>query len=189
MPPPTPAAHLAGGAGDGSDQRGRGWLIAAVVLVLALVAGGAAFVLLGDDDKDDDGASESTEGTSGTDTTAPPGTGSPESGLAEPVDVAQAFFTAAVAGDCPAMAGLLTEGSLLMENDTVEEGLAECEESVSEGTSGFEGVSVGNISLVSVDGDVAIISADFTIEGQASTEQFHLQRVDGEWRMDLEASA
>ena len=105
------------------------------------------------------------------------------------MDVAEAFFTAAVLGDCPGMADLLTEGSLLLESDTVEEGLAECEDSFAEGSSGFEGMTVGRVSLVSVDGDVAVVSVDFDIDGQASTEQFQLQRVDGEWKMDLEASA
>ena len=50
-------------------------------------------------------------------------------------------------------------------------------------------MTVGSVSLVSVDGDVAVVSVDFDIEGQASTEQFQLQRVDGEWKIDLEASA
>jgi hypothetical protein len=161
-----------------------------VVLVIALVGGGAAFALLGgDDDKGDDAAPASTEGTDTTDTTAGPGTEGPGTSAAEPVDVAQAFFAAALAGDCPGMAGLLTEGSLLMENDSVEDGIAECQQTMADGTSGFEGMTVGNVSLVSVDGDVAIVAVDFDIEGQASTAQFHLQRVDGDWKMDLEASA
>ena len=54
---------------------------------------------------------------------------------------------------------------------------------------GAEGMVVANVSLVSVDGDIAIVSVDFDIDGQASTEQFHLQRVGGEWKLDLEASA
>jgi len=184
-PAPAPAAHLSSTGGGR-----RGWIIAAVVLVIALVAGGAAFMLLGDDDSDDDGAAPSSEETTGTDDTPDPGTsGAPDTDLAEPVDVAQAFFTAAAAGDCPAMTALLTEGSLLIENDSVEAGLADCEQSVAEGDTGFEGMVVANVSLVSVDGDLAIVSVDFDIDGQASTEQFHLQRVDGEWKVDLEASA
>jgi hypothetical protein len=87
------------------------------------------------------------------------------------------------------MGELLTEGSLLLENDTEEEALADCEQDVAEGNTGFEDMTVGNVSLVSVDGDTAIVSVDFDIAGQASTEQFALQRVDGEWKMDLEASA
>jgi len=143
-------------------------------------------VLLGDDDKGDDAAPTSTEGA---DTTATPGTDAPDTSAAEPVDVAQAFFAAGLAGDCQGMAALLTQGSLLMENDTVEAGIAECEQTMAEGTSGFEGMTVGNVALVSVDGDVAIVAVDFDIEGQASTEQFHLKREDGTWKMDLEADA
>ena len=33
------------------------------------------------------------------------------------------------------------------------------------------------------------MSVDYDIGGQASTEQFELQRVDGEWKLDLLASA
>jgi len=158
-----------------------------VVLVIALVGGGAAFVLLGgDDDKGDDAAPTSTEGS---DTTAAPGTDAPDTSAAEPVDVTQAFFAAALAGDCPGMADLLTQGSLLAESDTVEDAIAECEQKVTEGTSGFEGMTVGHVSLVSVDGDIAIVAVDFDIAGQASTEQLHLQRVDGVWKVDLVASA
>jgi hypothetical protein len=164
-------------------------IIAAVVLIIALVGAGGAYALLGgDDDKDDDAAPPSTEDGS-SDTTAAPGTEDPGPSLAEPVGAAQAFFTAAVAGDCPGMGELLTEGSLLLENDTEEEALADCEQDVAEGNTGFEDMTVGNVSLVSVDGDTAIVSVDFDIAGQASTEQFALQRVDGEWKMDLEASA
>jgi hypothetical protein len=192
-PPATPAAHLAGSGGPGGGGKsGRGGIVAAIVLVIALVgAAGAFFLLSGDDDKDDAAAPASTEHTddTGADTTAPPATEDPGASLGEPVDVAQAFFAAAIAGDCPGMASLLTEGSLLIDSDTVEEGLADCERSVADGDTGFEGMTVGNVTLVSVEGDTAIVSVDFDISGQASTEQFHLQRVDGEWRMDLLASA
>jgi hypothetical protein len=186
LPPPTPGAHLAGSPGGGG-KGGRGWVIAVVVLVIALVGGGAAFMLLGgDDDKGDDAAPASTHGTDTTDSTATP---APDTSAAEPVDVVRAFFTAGLAGDCPGMADLLTQGSLLAENDTVEAGIAECEQEMADGTSGFDGMTVGHVSLVSVDGDVAIVAVDFDIEGQASTEQFHLQRVDGVWKVDLVASA
>jgi hypothetical protein len=158
-----------------------------VVLVIALVGGGAAFMLLGgDDDKGDDAASASTDATDTTDSTA---TDAPDTSGAEPVDVTRAFFAAGLAGDCSGMADLLTQGSLLMENDTVEDGIAECEQTMAEGSSGFEGMTVGNVSLVSVDGDVAIVAVDFDIEGQASTERFHLKREGGTWKLDLEADA
>jgi hypothetical protein len=187
--PTAPAAHLAGTGGTGGQGR-RGWIIAAVVLVIALVGAGGAYALLGgDDDNDDDVAPASTQETGSSDTTAAPATEDPGPSVAEPVGVAQAFFTAAVAGDCPGMTELLTEGSLLLENDTEEEALADCERTVAEGSTGFEDMTVGNVSLVSVEGDTAIVSVDFDIAGQASTERFTLQRVDGEWKMDLEASA
>jgi len=195
-PPATPAAHLAdSGSPDGGNKRGRGGIIAAIVLVIALVgAGGAFFLFSGDDDQDDNAAPAATEepsdtGDTGAETTAPPVTDAPTVGFGEPVDAAQAFFTAAVAGDCPGMAQLLTEGSLLMDNGTVDEALADCQQSVADGDTGFEDMTVANVTLVSEEGDTAIVSVDFDVAGQASTEQFHLQRVDGEWKMDLEASA
>jgi len=162
------------------------------VLLLALVGAGSAFLLLsGDDDQDDDAVPASRDDTAdpSAETTAPPVTEAPNVGLGEPVDVAQAFFTAAVAGDCPVMGQLMTEGSLLMENDTADEALADCQQTVAEGSTGFEDMTVGNVALVSVEGDTAIVSVDFDIAGQASTEQFHLKRVDGTWKVDLEASA
>jgi hypothetical protein len=143
-------------------------------------------LLGGDDDNGDDAAPSSTEQTGDTDT---PATDAPGTSAAEPVDVARAFFAAGLASDCQGMAALLTQGSLLMENDTVEDGIAECEQTFAEGDSGFEGMTVGNVSLVSVDGDVAVVSVDFDIDGQASTEQFHLKREDGAWKVDLEADA
>jgi hypothetical protein len=172
-PAAGPAAHLAPEAAKPRGKRkGKGWLVAAVLVVAALGAA-AAVVLLGGDDEGD------------TEEAAP---GDQRDALREPVEVATAFFTALEDRDCEAMIDNLTTGSLFPEEQSPEQTLATCQAALDSGTTGFEGVDVGTITLASMEGDVATVSVDFDIGGQVTTENFELHLVDGEWKLDLPGS-
>jgi hypothetical protein len=179
-PAGPPAAHL---APDGTaPSRGRGWIVAAGLAAAAVVAVVAAvFVLGGDDDEPSAGGGDGASAD-----TTPVDQGD---ALAEPVDVATAFFGALESRDCARMIELLTPGSLFPEEQSPEDTLSACQEAVDSGATGFEGVEVGTITLASVEGEVATVSVDFDLGGQPSTEQFELHRVDGQWRLDLPGSA
>jgi hypothetical protein len=171
-PAAEPAAHLAPGATKPRGKR-KGWLLAAAVAVVTALGVGAAVVLLGGDD--DGGAEEAAPGDQ-------------RDALGEPVEVATAFFTALEDRDCEAMIDNLTTGSLFPEEQSPEQTLATCQAALDSGATAFEGVDVGTIMLASLEGDVATVSVDFNIDDQVSTENFELQLVDGEWKLDLPGS-
>jgi hypothetical protein len=149
-------------------------------VIVALLAVGA-FVVLGGDDGDDPAApDDTTENSSDSTETVDI--------LTEPVDVTRAFFAALGEGDCAQMMSLLTEGSLFPAEQTPEQTLATCEASVDDGSISFTGMAVGDVRLESMAGDVATVAVDFTLNGQASTEQIQLQLVDGQWKLDLPGS-
>jgi hypothetical protein len=166
-----------------APSRGKGWMLAAGVAVVAVVAVVAAVFVLGGDD-DDEPAAEGSDGAPAESTPVDQG-----DALAEPVDVATAFFGALESRDCAGMIELLTPGSLFPEDQSPEDTLSACQEAVDSGSTGFEGIDVGTITLASVEGEVATVSVDFSLAGQASSEQFELHRIDGRWRLDLPGSA
>ena len=170
-PQAGPRAHPAPGA---TTPRRKARLALAAVVVVAALGIGAAVLLLGGD-----------ESSGGSEEAAP---GDQRDALGEPVEVATAFFAALEARDCEAMIDNLTAGSLFSEEQTPDETLATCEEALESGSTGFEGVGVGTITLASIEGEVATVSVDFDIGGQVSTENFELRRVDGEWKLDLPGS-
>jgi hypothetical protein len=182
-PPPTVA-----GTGRG---RGRLWLVLAAVAAVA-VLGVGAFFLVG---RDDDAASDGTGGgqdrppTSATDATAAPetepdgGGGRPDQAL-EPVAATRAYFEAVAAGDCAYIVDHSTPASWSTEGQSRDEALAECEADAA-GTTGLEGLTVGDVTLVDQTDDRAVVRIDLTLAGQTETPELPVQLVDGVWLIDL----
>jgi hypothetical protein len=180
MPPPTVA-------GTGRS-RGRMWLVLAGVAAVA-VLGVGAFVLIGGGDGDDDAGPDSTHTTptTATDSTAPPVT-EPDSGgqttLQRPVDATRAYFAAAAAGDCAYMVDHSTPASWSAEHQSRDRAVAECQDNASD-TTRLRGLTLGDVTLVSQDGDHAVVRVDLTLAGQPESLQLPVEHVDGVWLVDV----
>jgi hypothetical protein len=138
------------------------------VALIALVGG--AIVLAGAGDDDDDGDAPASE--------AAPDEAGPDAS-ATPEEVTAALFDAARAGDCEAVIELMAPDAFDA-GDTPATAVAECEAD-DEGRELMAGLDVVDISLVSETGDRAVVAVTATVDGETSTEEMPLQRVDGEW--------
>jgi hypothetical protein len=99
-----------------------------------------------------------------------------------PVETVEEFWTAAGAGDCETAIELVTEESWSQGGEvTREESLADCRES-------FDSTDipiVEEVTLISEDGDTAIVEATMTVpDVDSQTFRHELIREDGAWKID-----
>ncbi|HEX6421790.1 MAG TPA: hypothetical protein VFZ77_25020 [Acidimicrobiales bacterium] len=189
----TGATARAGGGRSGG--RGRlGLMLAGVVVVIAVAA---AVVITGEDGERGEAPAASEpvpgEGAGPAAGEEPPedaegGAGDAPSGAGEsPVDVAEAFFAAAVAGDCAGMIDRMTPESYGAGRQTAAAAVAECEAD-GRGIAAVAAAEFGDIVLVSQQGDDAVVRVAVTAGGTTTTRELPLRLVDGRWLMNLDTS-
>jgi hypothetical protein len=154
---PYPPSQPAGGGGGNNTAK-----ILLVVAVVAVVGLGAFFLLSGDD----------------------------EASASSPVAAVEGLFDALKSGDCEGAMGYLPEATW-SEGGTMsrEEALTQCEEEAGSGA-GFADIpsdfDMGNVKLVSENGDSASVSASMTFEGQTIDMTFPVIKEDGNWKVDVD---
>lgn len=166
MPPgPVPP-----GKPGGSGSTAKVLLIVALVVV---VAGGAALLLGGGDD--DSGGGGGDAGRAG--------------GEGDPVAAVSSYLDAASAGDCGALVDLVTASSReLMGASSSAEAQAFCESELATGGElAGAGVTLVDPTVVSNDGETAIVEAAAEADGDTETTQITLRYEDGAWKVDLTA--
>jgi hypothetical protein len=133
------------------------------VAVVAILGVGA-FLLLGGDDSGSGGGS------------------GPESAI-------RAFFDAGKSGDCDKIIGLMTNDSFSgVSKDMAVSG---CKQAMKSGSSsGLLGSkdTLDGTKLKSQKGDKAVVEVTSTTDGKKKTEEVHLRKEDGTWKIDLAAS-
>lgn len=181
-PPGAPAST--GPAKPGGKRRA----VVAIGAVVALVAvvGGVVLATGGDDEDEtstpasadapaDDEAEADADGSGDGGSSAPAADEAP----ATPEAAAEALFAAARAGDCEAVIGLMAPEAF-GPGDTPAEAVAECEADV-EGRANLAELEIVDITLVSESGNDAVVAVTGTVDGETSTEELPLRRVDGTW--------
>jgi len=203
-PPPPPPAPPAPAPGDGpaapgvappppaptgpAKPGGKRRAVVAIGAVVALVAvvGGVVLATGGDDEDEtstpasadapaDDEAEADGDGSADGGSSAPAADEAP----ATPEAAAEALFAAARAGDCEAVIGLMAPEAF-GPGDTPAEAVAECEADV-EGRANLAELEIVDITLVSESGNDAVVAVTGTVDGETSTEELPLRRVDGTW--------
>jgi hypothetical protein len=164
------------------------WLVLGAVAAVAVLAAGA-FVLVGGDDSASDDEPAGRSPTSAPESTASPATepegdGEQRAELLQPVAATRAYFEAVAAGDCAYMIDHSTPASWSSEGQSREEALAECRTDVA-GSTGLEGLTVADVTLVSQSGDTAVVRVDVSLAGQTESRELPVRHVDGEWLVDL----
>jgi hypothetical protein len=156
----TPTGPAASGAR-------RGVLVAVgAVAALAAVVGGAVIATRGSDD-DETSTPASAD--------APDGDEAP----ATPEAAAEALFAAARTGDCEAVIELMAPEAF-GPGTSPQEAVAECEADV-EGRANLAELEIVDITLVSESENDAVVAVTGTVDGETSTEEVPLRRVDGTW--------
>jgi hypothetical protein len=181
-PPGAPAPT--GPAKPGGKRRA----VVAIGAVVALVAvlGGVVLATGGDDEDEtstpasadaptDDEAEADGDGSGDGGSSAPAADEAP----ATPEAAAEALFAAARAGDCEAVIGLMAPEAF-GPDDTPADAVAECEADV-EGRANLADLEIVDITLVSESGNDAVVAVTGTVDGETSTEELPLRRVDGTW--------
>jgi Domain of unknown function (DUF4878) len=173
--PPRPAPAVSGPgdppgagapAGPSPARPRRGVLVAigAVVALVAVVGGGVLATGGGDDDTGTPASADATDA---------------DEAPATPEAAAEALFAAARAGDCEAVIDLMAPEAF-GPGATPEEAIAECEADV-EGRANLAELEIVDITLVSESGNDAVVAVTGTVDGETSTEEVPLRRVDGTW--------
>jgi hypothetical protein len=153
--------------GPAASRARRGVLVAVgAVAALAAVVGGVVIAAGGSDD-DETGAPASAD--------APAGDEAP----ATPEAAAEALFAAARAGDCEAVIELMAPEAFGPDTSP-QEAVADCEADV-EGRANLAELEIVDITLVSESGNDAVVAVTGTVDGETSTEEVPLRRVDGTW--------
>jgi hypothetical protein len=138
--------------------------ISAVVALVAVVGGGVLATGGGDDDTGTPASADATDA---------------DEAPATPEAAAEALFAAARAGDCEAVIDLMAPEAF-GPGATPEEAIAECEADV-EGRANLAELEIVDITLVSESGNDAVVAVTGTVDGETSTEEVPLRRVDGTW--------
>lgn len=190
-------ARAGGGRGGGRATGGRGRLGLMLAGVVVVIAVAAAVVITGEDAERGEAPAASEpapgEGAGPAAGEEPPedaegGAGDAPSGADEsPVDVAEAFFAAAVAGDCAGMIDRMTPESYGAGRQTAAAAVAECEAD-GRGIAAVAAAEFGDIVLVSQQGDDAVVRVAVTAGGTTTTRELPLRLVDGRWLMNLDTS-
>ena len=97
-----------------------------------------------------------------------------------PEDVVAALFDAAQAGDCEGLIEVMVPDTFDTPGDSPEQAIAACEADT-EGRAELAELDVVDISLVSESGDEAVVEVTAVVEGETSSKELELQRVDGAW--------
>jgi hypothetical protein len=164
----------------------RALLAAGAVAALVAVVGGV-IVATGGDDEDETSTPASADAPAD-DEAESDGAGSDDDGSSDPAAddapatpeaAAEALFAAARAGDCEAVIGLMAPEAF-GPGDTPAEAVAECEADV-EGRANLAELEIVDITLVSESGNDAVVAVTGTVDGETSTEELPLTRVDGAW--------
>jgi hypothetical protein len=128
---------------------------------------GGGVIAIGGDDDDETGTPASADATDA------------DEAPATPEAAAEALFAAARAGDCEAVIDLMAPEAF-GPGATPEEAIAECEADV-EGRANLAELEIVDITLVSESGNDAVVAVTGTVDGETSTEEVPLRRVDGTW--------
>jgi len=197
-PAPGPGEPPAAPVLGARPSRGRNRVLLAVgaVVALVVVVGGALVIAGGGDDTsapasdeapsdesgetDEPSASDTSDadsGSGGGDETEPDAP-APADATATPEAAAEALFAAARAGDCETLIGLLAPEAF----GTVDPAaaIAECEADAG-GRASMAELEIVDVSLVSETGDQAVVAVTAMVDGEPSTEELPLRRVDGAW--------
>jgi hypothetical protein len=164
----------------------RALLAAGAVVALVAVVGGIVVATGGDDEDEtstpasadapaDDEADADGAGADDGDSSEPAADDAP----ATPEAVAEALFAAARAGDCEAVIGLMAPEAF-GPGDTPAGAVAECEADV-KGQANLAELEIVDITLVYESGNDAVVAVTGTVDGETSTEELPLTRVDGTW--------
>ena len=205
-PPPPPAAPAPGEPtaaptlAEPPRPGGRNRVLVAVAAAVALVAivGGAVVLAGGDDGDEEPGAPTTAESSAddagagsdpddatgpgpadeGTDDeAAPAGAASPDT----PEATVEALFAAFRAGDCQGVVDLMAPEAF-GPDEAPADVVADCQVDES-GRAAIAGIEIVDITPVSESGDDAVVSVTATLDGETSTQELPLRRVDGDWKV------
>jgi len=99
------------------------------------------------------------------------------------------FFDAGKSGDCDKIVGLMTDDSF--GGVSKDQAVAGCKQAMKSGSGdGLLGSkdTLDGTKLKSQKGDKAVVEVKSTTDGDKKTEEVHLRKEDGKWKIDLAAS-